>query len=439
MKKMKPFVLMAFIFLIISCENTIAPGDKTKETPKEIPGDMSQVKLDWPSLANTPWPMNRNDAQGTGRTNYTGPNSGQINWKLHFDGVQSQAGFTSFVIGPDSTIYFGSSYEKPEGWSQTWVFHAVSHNGQLKWSFKDSVYSHQEIERNPLITADGTIIFQTTRDKANIWALNSDGTLRWHYIHQLSMGMGELTLGKDGTIYFIDWDGNLNALSSEGTLIWTLPATDEFKGKGNTGIAISPDGNTLYVPGFKNYHQLYAVSTTGELLWSFDSGDSSAVTGDMPLVDNQGNIYIQAGQTGDAKYMANPELETYGLFALNPDGTVRWRVPELLLYGYYTMDLNGHIYLLTIDHLIAVDYAGGELWRVELPTQALSPIIIDKNGILYTACSGDLIAVNNQDGTILWQTSLSVNVFSSPAIGYDKTLYFGYAGSDGEKYLNEVK
>ncbi len=430
-------LFIQFLGFTVSCENPTGSEKKSKE----IPNEMLQVKLDWPSLADTPWPMNRHDAQGTGRTNYAGPTSGQINWKLHFNGIFSHAGFTSFVIGPDSTIYFGSSYESVEGIGQSWVFYAISKTGELRWSFADKTYSHQEIERNPLITADGTIVFQTTHYVygGNVWALNPDGTLRWHYIHKLSMGMGELTLGKDGTIYFIDWDGNLNALSSEGTLLWTLPATEEFKGKGNTGIAISPDGKTLYMPGLKNYHQLYAVSASGELLWYFDSGDSSAVTGDMPLVDNQGNIYIQAGQSGDAKYMANPELETYGLFALNPDGTVRWRVPELLFYGYYTMDQSGYIYFLSIDHLIAVDYAGDELWRVELPTQALSPIIIDKNGILFTACAHDLLAINSSDGIILWKTPLPANVFRSPVIGYDKTLYFGYSGYDGEKYLNEVK
>jgi len=71
--------------------------------------------------------------------------------------------------------------------------------------------------------------------------------------------------------------------------------------------------------------------------------------------------------------------------------------------------------------------------------KSLSPIIIDKNGILFTACAHDLLAINSSDGIILWKTPLPANVFRSPVIGYDKTLYFGYSGYDGEKYLNEVK
>ncbi|RJP58374.1 MAG: hypothetical protein C4543_08415, partial [Ignavibacteriales bacterium] len=40
----------------------------------------TQERIEWPSLADSPWPVLRGDAQGTGRSEYVGPKTPNIVW-----------------------------------------------------------------------------------------------------------------------------------------------------------------------------------------------------------------------------------------------------------------------------------------------------------------------------------------------------------------------
>ena len=51
----------------------------------------------------------------------------------------------------------------------------------------------------------------------NIYALNSDGTLKWKYATGDHLNLNSPAIGNDGTIYIGSWDGKLYAFGDSGS------------------------------------------------------------------------------------------------------------------------------------------------------------------------------------------------------------------------------
>jgi outer membrane protein assembly factor BamB len=119
-------------------------------------------------------------------------------------------------------------------------------------------------------------------------------------------------IGKDGTVYFVYHNIPLTALDPEnGSVKWScsLGVEDHCFASPATG-----PGGKIYVatqPGL-----LYAVSPSGQILWTFDL-TSVGFTGTFrssPAIDANGSVYfgINTGNPSSA------------FFALNPDGSLKW-------------------------------------------------------------------------------------------------------------------
>ncbi len=427
---MKYFLSILIVVVIAGCPKPEDDPDNliVQDT---IPVSMAQEHINWPSLADSPWPMYSHDPQGTKRSQLEGPSIGEIEWSRWTDGVKRQYGFTSFSIGPDSTIYYGSSYEHPPNSSQTWVFYAIDVNGETKWTFRDTLDYNVEMNTAPIITSTNEVIFATPSygSYVNLYKLDFQGELVWKYRYE---GAGRipdnLNIGLDGTIYFIDSYQNLVAVNSDGALEWVKLKDGNFKADEVWALAISPDGNILYVPGATGYSELYAISLDGQILWEFDLADSLAHTNAQPMVDNQGNSYISVSS-------GSPSTEEFqGIYSLDSDGGLRWRFPQNTNIDAYTIGKEGHIYFCDQDELIALGYNGVELWRQTLPSHQYSPILIDANSTLYLP-GNFFSAINANDGSILWTLELPTTGWQGAAIGYDNFLVYGYADYDSVKYV----
>ena len=218
--------------------------------------------------------------------------NGSVIWKYDAGGTI----VSSPAIGDDDTIYFGTLI----GFDQGDIV-AVNPDGTLKWKYETGYY----ITSDPAIGDDGTIYIGS--GDTYLYALNSNGTLRWqfktgHYIK------GPPSIDEDGTIYVGSFDGYLYALFPDGGVKWQCKI-----GAGTeTNPSIGPDG-TIYVGGLR----LYAVNPEdGTLKWSFDPGEDQIIAKSSPAVSAEGSIYFgtNIGETDGGD-----------IFALNPDGTLRWR------------------------------------------------------------------------------------------------------------------
>jgi len=157
---------------------------------------------------------------------------GTLKWVFPTGGLVE----SSPVIGTDGTIYLGSEDKH---------LYAITPEGTQKWA----ITSQTPIDSSPALGADGTIYVGID---SYLYAINPDSTEKWRYY--FGYGSGIITppiLGADGTIYL---SGGC-ALNPDGTLKWTLQATDSQGNPISLGakLTIGADG-TLYASSGDSYY-----------------------------------------------------------------------------------------------------------------------------------------------------------------------------------------
>jgi outer membrane protein assembly factor BamB len=155
------------------------------------------------------------------------------------------------------------------------------------------------------------------------------------------------------------------------------------------------------------------ADTTGVEKWRMKSG--YYVEG-CPVIDKNGVIYVGGGD----------------FFAVYPNGTIKWSIPNLHIVSAPAIDENGTIYVGTIyampNYLYAF-YPNGTLkWKYVTGDSVYSSPAIGNDGTIYFGQgSGDTgyIKAIYPNGTLRWFYHTNGVVYSSPAIGNDGTVYCG--------------
>ena len=380
MKLKAIFLIILVLLFFINCDN-----EPTK--PKDNP--YRQQPIDWPSLADSPWPMYRHDPQNTGRSPYSGAFSGIIVDKI--PSYNSQAGV---VVSNDSTLYFYN------GIPGEYFLQATDFSGNLKWSKRVDM----EPSTTPVVLYDGSIVaigLETgeficlTAVGDTLWQCFVD--VEWPFPWAVNPG---LTVGLDTTIYYITGDRCLVAISKEGELKWTL--TDErFSVEYTNMPAFSPDGRTLYVNGDNGVTLLAIDLATRSVKWTY---------GNIPLnnsliVDNQGNIFVNNGYPAGQIYSDTCD---FSFFSLNPAGTLRWQYTIARRWAYQidpTIDWDGNVYFIT-DTLYSFFNNGEMRWKIPLKSYVWNPLICDDNDNIYYMRNDDESGFKsyciNKSSEIVW-------------------------------------
>jgi hypothetical protein len=400
---------MLLVFLVMfytSCEKSTNPTDNDKPPPG------FQEDIPWPSLADSPWPMYHGDPQSSGRSILSGPMTGEIEWVI--DSVYIKSGTS---VGPDSTIYFINLVPPtPSG------LIAVNPNGSIKW-INEEVVTNPDVHTTPLITADNNIIIGGGQDRT-IYALNSDGLVKWKYVADSHIYFGGLNIDLNGNIYFVARDQNLYVISKNGTLITKIYNPD-FVWAEYAGTGFSPDGSTIYVPGYGP--TVFAVDVKTYIIkWSF----GEVRLWGSPVVNSQGHIYIHSKLEDLNEGKAS-------LYCINADGTIRWSYPhnnpffdEPISYLEGTIDKMGNYYF-GFDSLYSVDFNGKLNWKISLNGYLEFPLVSDNNSNIYYKLDDrkggyiNRFVSTDMSGNSNWQINIDPGQFGgySPAIGFNQELY----------------
>lgn len=356
--------------------------------------------------------MHHGNSQSTGRSSAAGPQQGIIAW--YYD-VGEVIG-TSVAIGSDSTIYFGS--EGPYLWALNW-------NGTLKWKLK--LEGNYKQGNSPLVSSDGTIYIGTRGNL--LYAVNPNGTVKWTFKIDDSINNLGMTIGLDGTIYFATSNFWLYAVSPTGVLKWKIGGNYQFQGVEMTGIAMSPDGSTLYLGCLGTAESdtvtgLIAVGVDGNVQWLFRTFPAYGT----PLVDNAGNIFFATRRRPNMPYDENRQ----GIFSITPDGKLRWRYSaKMASMMDPTMDYNGNIYFAIGDQpssftLVSLDNIGNLRWKFSDKNfnTVSSSLICDCEGNVYLTTESYRLFAFTASGNLKWELKIGEVAWLSPALAHGR-LFLG--------------
>ncbi len=262
-----------------------------------IPANTVQAQL-----ASAPWPMFGQNLQHSGRSPYSGPEIPVLKWSFTTGGAVC----SSPAIGADGSIYVGSDDGR---------LYAIKSDGTLKWGPYIIFY---EFSSSPAIGADGTIYVGSWDNK--LYAVNPDGTLKWSYTTDGPVESSP-AIGADGTIYVGSNDDRLYAINSSGNLTWRYITNGDV----HCSPAIGADG-TIYVGS--NGYKLYAINPEGTLNWSYTTGgpvkSSLAIGADDTVYVglNDGKLYALYSTNGTEKWSFPVSGPVESSPAMGADGTI---------------------------------------------------------------------------------------------------------------------
>jgi outer membrane protein assembly factor BamB len=274
--------------------------------------------------------------------------------------------------------------------------YAINSNGTLKWNYTTG--SAVSIT-SPAIGSNGTIYIGCDDD--NLYAINSNGAKKWIY-HTGGAIETSPAIGNDGTIYFGSADDNLYAINPNGTQKWNYTTGGAIY----SSPAIGNDG-TIYFGSEDN--NLYAINSNGTLKWKYIT---------LQKVDSSLSI-----GSDDTIYVGGYDKN---LYAINQDGSLEWTYTTGSIISSPAIGSNGVIYVGSIDkNLYAINPDGTKKWSYLAGSSIISSPAIGSDGTIYFGCNDHKMYALHSDGTQEWNYSTGSAIYSSPAIGNDGTIYFG--------------
>jgi outer membrane protein assembly factor BamB len=239
-------------------------------------------------------------------------------WRWETTGVDNDIDCQPLVTA-DGTIYFGDDdmdlYSYDDTGSQNWTFDtnvageidvipALAPGGEIYFvANEDGLIAFQTDPENP--TSNPTFLWKRTEVLA-IDDIGASGTEDWGELNSSPV------IDDNGFIYVGDDDGNVYSFfSTGGPPRWTYPTGDNV----DSTPYVDPVSGIIYVgSNDKKVHAIDAFFGFSVPGWPFDTSAQGLGFGgkvrSSPIVDSDGTIYVGS--------------DDYLLYAINPDGTLRW-------------------------------------------------------------------------------------------------------------------
>ncbi|UCG42878.1 MAG: PQQ-binding-like beta-propeller repeat protein [candidate division WOR-3 bacterium] len=287
---------------------------------------------------------------------------------------------------------------------------------------------------SPSLSRDCSRLYLGDDEHGIVCHATATGTLVWHL--DSVMCEGTPAIGPDGALYVTCPDrGTLSKVVDDGEsahVEWSLLLTGE-EGT-STGATIGPDG-TVYVAAGKlwdEHTRLFAVNPDGSIRWQ-DSTTIDRQQYEMPPVfDSEGRILF-AG-------------EEAGIYCFYPDGSLAWHQRDIRPgecgmavaadNSIYVSGESGHIHRITPDGELdwTSDYWCGD--------DENTPALASNGTIFVHSPEDDALFALSPTGTVLWQCWMYDSIVGdeprprpqyegycpSPVVAPDGNIYLGSEG-----------
>ncbi|MDQ2697044.1 MAG: PQQ-binding-like beta-propeller repeat protein, partial [Pseudomonadota bacterium] len=237
-----------------------------------------------------------------------------------------------------------------------------------------------------------------------VTARQGNGRVKWRFQHSGMYTVVRPAVGPDGTVYSVDVNGRLYALSPDGGLKWIV------RGAGYKGLTVGADG-TVYTG---SESAIKAFNPNGTLKWTFLQNPLAFILLG-PNVGPDGNIYAVA-------------TEGIGIFSLTPAGALRWAQPEaydrrIVDYQEVVFGPNGanqQMYFLANNHLKALRLDGTPVFT---NTSTGNQPATGPDGTVYSTYTA--LGAYTPAGSVKWSFTGAVNnAATAPDVGPDGVVYF---------------
>lgn len=259
---------------------------------------------------------------------------------------------------------------------------------------------------SPALDEEGNAYITTNRKLVKV---GHDGDVRWAWPRNNLLSISHSpVVGRDGKVYFACYSDSLYAVNPDSTLAWGRDLDSDV----NSAPAVGPDG------------RIYVATTRGSgdwKLWCFNPDGSSP---------------WQVTLAGDADFASptvGPDTVAYVganryLYAVNPNGTVRWRdslgarirsCPALANESTLYVAAGARIYNVSTD--------SGVRWRRSIGGSNYCSPAVDNRGLVYVGSANltnSAFYVIAPDSTLLDAHPVSGEFWSSPAIA-GRRVYVG--------------
>jgi len=322
-----------------------------------------------PSNSNAAWNMFLNDSRHTGRSLSTIP--GEIE-QLWFN--QSHQSYEKhFSVAEDGTLYMVSGH---------YIYALNQNDGSAKWQYN----ADNTITGTAAIDSNGNIYFGSKDNY--IHSLSASGVLRWKFLADGDVKSSVVITTTD--IIYATTAGRLYKLSANGSSLWeTNGESGAVQGLpyGSASTpAVGSDGTVYVVNGGK----LFSINELGTENWSTIAPELDFSS---PVIGDNGVIYCAAGHMamdGD-----------YALHAFNPEtGEINWSFPlgDMPYTHNPTIAQDGTIYITAADlYLYAINPNGTLKWKF-LGDDELYDCIIDANDVIVVLAKSNTLYRINPDG-----------------------------------------
>jgi outer membrane protein assembly factor BamB len=208
--------------------------------------------------------------------------------------------------------------------------------------------------------------------------------------------------------------GGVRALHSDSNLAWRYAFG--WTSRGEPFPAVAPDGSVYYGDG-KDH--VFVLNPDGTEKWVCQAKELPTTSRmSPPAVGEDGSMYLRF----DEEYLG-----------VDAGGTVKWRIPVATLpCSGAAIGADGTVYFTRSSgtpgtkHLWAVNPDGSVRWQFSADDLGIySSPTIDAAGTIYIGVSGGMLVAVNPDGSEKWRYITPASVLEGPAIGADGTLYFG--------------
>ncbi len=349
------------------------------------------------------WPMYMHDFSHTGKSAYSGPRKNtHILWSI--DLTSHRTWFTSPIVDSKGDIWIGGEYKVYYVSSEGKIIGNISLETSiesLSFGFgDDTIYVNTWEVTPPMGSTFKKYLFSIDRNNMKI---------RWKFEYNGSLAPP--LVGPDETVYVVEYNGSIYALSYDGKCKWKY----DIEGFSSAVMGLN---DTIYVGGY-NSKKLYAFSKDGTLKWNISIGSIYS----SPSVDNDGTIYVSAGDS---------------FYAIYPDGEVKWKIPNLYL-STVAIGKNA-VYGVDVEYIYAISKTGNVLWKYKpegyTPGLYDAPPVLDKDETIYLTDEAGYIYALKSNGELLWKYKVSnESITTSAIIGGNGIIYL--ATNDGKLYALE--